>query len=104
MQLASTMTASQQTGEQRFTLAQCPAGHFPLHVCIVSDHALVMFVGFPVNIAFMVLRDQYLPVLAWLGVTTNHPFAAIFDAHFGASAAEGVSAWTCAASHIALIL
>ena len=54
VQLASAVPATQQSSQQRLAPAQGPAYHLPLHVGVVGDHALIVFLGAPINVAVMV--------------------------------------------------
>src|SRR5438105_9224560 len=81
MQLASTVGAAQQPGQQCLTAPQGTAGHAAAHVGVVGNHTLVVLVRMPVNVAFMVVDDQDLPELALTPVTTHHALRPCLDTH-----------------------
>src|SRR6202043_1977952 len=84
--------APTQAGEQSLTSAQGTAAHRVLAFGVVRNQAEVPLIVRPAQITLMMIRDQYLPILALLLEATNHLLAAGLNADAAAGAAECIRA------------
>src|SRR5438105_1514626 len=86
------MAASQQTGQQRRAVTNGALSGLTLPVCVVGDHPPIALEFSPVDIAFMLIMQEYTPLLAWETHTVTNMSTAVFQRGLPTVAAVGVSA------------
>ena len=92
VQLASAMTAAQETRQERLAAADRAARHETFAVGVVGDQALIPLELGPREIAFVMVQEQDFPIQPLAPEPTHDPLAASLDRHAAAGSAEGIGA------------
>ena len=92
MQLAPAMTAAEKTGQQGFAAPYSATARPAFSIGVVADQPLIPFELVPVDIAFMVVADQNLPVRPIDAKSAQDALAAVLDRHLADRAAERIGA------------
>ncbi|KJB91053.1 hypothetical protein N826_30340 [Skermanella aerolata KACC 11604] len=90
MQLAAAMAATQQSGQERLSLADGSTDHQALAVGIVGDQALVPLILTPRDVSLVMAGDQHLPVLPLAPDAMGNLLAALNQLNPAAGPAERV--------------
>ena len=65
LELASTVTASQQTGQQRRSATNGTLNGLAVPVRVIGDHTQIALKLLPIDVAFVPVMQQHTPFLAW---------------------------------------